>query len=59
MFDITQYGDKKRVLIGDNYEEFKIVNITQDSIIMKNTLPLSILTGNDLSLIKGKIKIKV
>jgi hypothetical protein len=59
MFDITQYGDKKRVLIGDNYEEFKIVNITQDSIIMKNTQPLSILTGNDLSLIKGKIKIKV
>ncbi len=59
IFDITQYGGKKRVLIGDNYEEFKIVNITQDSIIMKNTQPLSILTGNDLSLIKGKIKIKV
>ncbi|CAG0956534.1 MAG: hypothetical protein OIN86_15645 [Candidatus Methanoperedens sp.] len=59
MFDITQYGSKKRVLIGDNYEEFKIVNITQDSIIMKNTRPLSISTRKDLSLIKGKIKIKV
>lgn len=59
MFDITQYGDKKRILIGDDHEEFKIVNITQDSIIMKNTQPFSILTGNDLSLIKGKIKIKV
>ena len=59
MLDITQYGSKKRVLIGDDYEEFKIVNITQDSIIMQNTQPLSILTGNDLSLIKGKIKIKV
>lgn len=59
IFDITQYGNKKRVLIGDNYEEFKIINITQDSIIMTNTRPLSILTGKDLSLIKGKIKIKV
>ena len=58
-FDITQYGNKKQVLIGNEYEEFKIENITQDSIIMKNTQPLNIEAGKVLSLIKGKIKIKV
>jgi hypothetical protein len=59
MFDINQYGSKKKVLIGDDYEEFKIVNVTEDSIIMKNTRPLSLVAGKELSLIKGKIIIKV
>jgi len=58
-FDITQYGTKKQFLIGNEYEEFKIENITQDSIIMKNTQPLNLETGKVLSLIKGKIQIKV
>ncbi|MFU8767140.1 MAG: hypothetical protein ACNA7I_05695 [Candidatus Methanoperedens sp.] len=57
-FDITQYGTKKQVLIGNEYEEFKIENITRDSIIMKNTRPLN-LTEPVLSLIKGKIQVKV
>lgn len=59
IFDITQYGNKKQVLIGNRYEEFKIEDITQDSIIMKNTLPLNLEAGKVLSLIKGKIQIKV
>lgn len=59
LIDITQFGNKKRFSVGDKFEEFEIVNITEDSIIMKNIQPLSILTGTDLTLIKGKIKIKV
>ncbi|MDO8728024.1 MAG: hypothetical protein Q7J35_18380 [Candidatus Methanoperedens sp.] len=59
MFDITQYGTKKQVFIGNRYEEFKIEDITQDSIIMKNTRPLNLEVGKVLSLIKGKIQIKV
>lgn len=59
MFDITQYGSKKQLLIGDKYEEFKIEDITQDSVIMKNTRPLTLEAGKVLSLIKGKIQIKV
>lgn len=59
MFDITQYGAKKQVFIGNKYEEFKIEDITQDSIIMKNTRPLNLEAGKVLSLIKGKIQINV
>jgi hypothetical protein len=58
-FDITQYGTKEQVLVGNRYEEFKIEDITQDSIIMKNTRPLTLEAGKVLSLIKGKIQIKV
>lgn len=58
-FDITQYGNKKQFMIGNRYEEFKIEDITQDSMIMKNTLPLNLEAGKVLSLIKGKIQIKV
>ncbi len=58
-FDITQYGNKKQFLIGNRYEEFQIETITQDSIVMKNTQPLNLETGKVLSLIKGKIQIKV
>ncbi len=57
IFDITQYGNKKQILIGNEYEEFKIESITQDSIIMKNTLPLNLEAGKILSL--GKIQVKV
>ncbi len=59
MFDIIQYGSKKHILVGNIYGEFKIENITQDSIIMKNTQPFNLSTGNELLLINGKINIKV
>ena len=59
VFDITQYGTTKQVFIGNTYEEFKIEEITQDSIIMKNILPLNLEAGKVLSLMKGKIQIKV
>ncbi len=59
IFDVTQYGDKKQFLIGNRYEEFKIEDITPDSIIMKNTLPLNLESGKVLSLIKGKLQINV
>ncbi len=59
IFDITQYGNKKQFFIGNKYEEFKIEDITQDSIIMKNTQPLNFEAGKVLSLMKGKIQINV
>ncbi|HEY9246412.1 MAG TPA: hypothetical protein VIO11_06155, partial [Candidatus Methanoperedens sp.] len=59
IFDIMQYGRKKIVDREDNYEELKIINITADSIIMNNSKPITIEPGKTLSLVKGKIKIKV
>jgi len=61
MLNITQYGSEKVISPGDTYGEFKIVNITQDSIVMTNILPLNLtnVTGKELPLMKGKIKIKV
>lgn len=62
MFNITQYGSKKIISPGDTFGEFRIVNITQDSIVMKNILPLNLTNltaGKQLSLMKGKIKVKV
>lgn len=62
MLNITQYGSTKLISLGDIYGEFKIVNITQDSIVMKNIIPLNLTNGTDgkeLLLMKGKIKIKV
>jgi hypothetical protein len=58
-FNILQFGGKKLLMNGDNYEELKIMNITEDSITMKNSRPIRIETGKVLSLVKGKIKIKV
>lgn len=62
IFNITQYGSKKIISPGDTYGEFQIVNITGDSIVMKNILPINltnVTAGKQLSLMKGKIKIKV
>jgi hypothetical protein len=61
MLNITQYGSVKLISPGNIYGEFKIVNITQDSIVMTNILPLNLtnVTGKELPLMKGKIKIKV
>jgi hypothetical protein len=58
-FDIFQFRGKKLLTNGDNYEELKIINITEDTITMKNSRPIRIETGKVLSLAKGKIKIKV
>jgi hypothetical protein len=58
VFDIIQYGDKKVITVGDKYEEFKVTDIANNSITLKNTLPIKIGTG-EVSLMDGKIKINV
>ncbi len=58
VFDVIQYGDKKTVMIGDKYGEFKVTDVTNNSIIMKNILPIKMGTG-EVSLMDGKIKIRV
>jgi hypothetical protein len=60
VLDIIQYGDSmKLVNIGDKYGEFRVINITENSIIMKNVEAIKIETGTETSLMSGKIKIKV
>ncbi len=59
VLDITQYGDKKTVFAGNKYGEFQVTNVTADTIIMKNIQPVNAETGKEISLIDGKIKIKV
>lgn len=60
VLDIIQYGDsKKLVKIGDKYGEFRVINITENSIVMKNVEAIKIETGKETSLMSGKIKIKV
>ncbi len=59
VFDVNQYGIKRLIFVGNNYGEFTIANITEDSIILKNTQPLEIETGKVLKLMNGRIKIKV
>lgn len=59
VLDINQYGSEKIVNVGDNYGEFVITDVTEDSIILKSTRPLEIETGKVLTLMNGKIKIKV
>ncbi len=59
VFDLIQYGGNKVVLVGDKYGEFQVTNITEDSITMKNIQPIKIDAGQEISLINGKIKIKV
>ncbi len=58
LFDIIQYGDKKVIMVGDKYEEFEVADIASNSIILKNTRPIKIGTG-EVSLMNGKIKISV
>lgn len=59
IFNITQYGDKKSIFVGNKYVEFQVTNVTRDSIIMKNIQSIKIEAGNETALINGKIKIKV
>ncbi|VVB94654.1 S-layer protein [uncultured archaeon] len=60
VLDIIQYDDsKKLVKIGDKYGEFKVINITENSIVMKNVEAIKIETGMETSLMNGKIKIRV
>ncbi len=59
ILDIIQYGDTKLIRVGDQYGEFQVSNITENSIIMKNTKNIKIETGNETSLMSGKIKIWV
>ncbi len=58
VFDVIQYGDKKTVMVGDKYGEFQVTDIANNSITLKNTLPIKIGTG-EVSLMDGKIKIRV
>lgn len=59
VLNITQYGDRKMFNIGAAYNEFQISNISDNMIIMKNTQPIRIEAGKQVSLINGKIKITV
>lgn len=59
VFNITQYGEKKSIFTGNKYVEFQVTSVTKDSIIMKNIQPITTETGKEISLINGKIKIKV
>lgn len=59
VLDIIQYGNKKIVSAGNKYGEFQVTGVTSDSIIMKNIQPLKIEAGKEISLMSGKIKIKV
>ncbi len=43
------------VMVGDEYEEFQVTDIANNSITLKNTLPIKI--GTEVSLMNGKIKI--
>ncbi|VVB87969.1 Uncharacterised protein [uncultured archaeon] len=58
VFDIIQYGDKKVIMVGDKYEEFQVTDIANNSITLKNTLPIKIGT-EEVSLMDGKIKISI
>lgn len=60
VLDIIQYDDsKKLVKIGDKYGEFSVINITENSVVMKNVETIKIETGKEISIMGGKIKIKV
>lgn len=57
--DIKQYGDQKSIVIGNTYSEFRVTDITSDTIIMKNTDAITIEPGTEIMLMKGAIRIKV
>ena len=59
IFYITQYGDQKAVLVGNKYGEFKVLDVSSESITLENIQPITIEAGKDISLMNGKIKIKV
>lgn len=57
--NVTQYDENKIITLGDRYGEFQVTNITEDSIIMKNSIPIKIENRNVLSLMNSKMKIMV
>lgn len=59
VLDVKQYGGKKVILVGNKYGEFQVTNVTIDSITMKNIQPIEIEPEKEITLINGKIKIKV
>ena len=59
ILDIIQYGDLKWIKVGDKYGEFQITSITENSIIMKNNQPIKLEKGKVVSLMGGKMKIKI
>ena len=59
VLDLIQYGGNTIVTVGNRYGEFQVTAIYEDSIILKNIQDIKIEPGKEISLIKGKIKIKV
>lgn len=59
LFDIIQYGDIRLVLVEHDYGEFQVTNMTNYSITLKNNQPIKLEAGKMVSLIGGKLKIKV
>ncbi len=59
LFDLIQYGGDNEVNVGNKYGEFQVTDITENAIILKNIQEIKIEPGKEISLIKGKIKIKV
>ena len=59
VFDIIQYGSKNILVPGNRYGEFQVTNITENSITMKNNQPIKLEAGKVVSLMGGKMKIKV
>jgi hypothetical protein len=57
--DINQSGDQKFAIMGNTYGEFRVTNITRDTIIMKNNDTITIEPGKEIMLMKGAKKIKV
>lgn len=52
--DIVQYGDKKAIILDSKFAEFRVTNITNNTIIMKNYQPIKL---DNASIMNGKIKI--
>jgi hypothetical protein len=59
ILDIVQYGDMKRIIVGDKYGEFLVTNITENSITLKNNQSIKFGAGNVISLMGGKMNIKI
>lgn len=59
ILDVIQYDDIETVIVGNKYGEFEVTEVTNNSIILTNIEPIKIEDGMDMSLINGKIKIKL
>ncbi|VVB87565.1 Uncharacterised protein [uncultured archaeon] len=52
--DIVQYGKQKMIKVGNQYGEFQVTNLKDDSIVMKNVQAIE-MKDEDISLMGGKI----